>query len=79
MIFTSKIRLVPELFSWGNKNKSTSTFNTVHWLPYILARQNRSQATQAHQSNLIPLTDCTQNAHSMTVQRGQNAHYVPSL
>ena len=28
---------------------------------------------------LIPLTDWAQNAHSLTVQRGQNAHYVPSL
>ena len=27
----------------------------------------------------IPLTDWAHNAHSMTVQRGQNAHYVPSL
>ena len=29
--------------------------------------------------SLIPLTDWAQNAHSLTVQRGQNAHYVPSL
>ena len=29
--------------------------------------------------SLIPLTDRAQNAHSLTVQRGQNAHYVPSL
>ena len=28
---------------------------------------------------LIPLTDWAQNAHSLTVQRGQNAHYVPGL
>ena len=28
---------------------------------------------------VIPLTDWAQNAHSLTVQRGQNAHYVPSL
>ena len=28
---------------------------------------------------LIPLTDWTQNAHFFTVQRGQNAHNVPSL
>ena len=28
---------------------------------------------------LIPLTDWAQNAHSLTVQRGQNANYVPSL
>ena len=28
---------------------------------------------------LIPLTDWAHNAHSLTVQRGQNAHYVPSL
>ena len=27
----------------------------------------------------LPLTDWAQNAHSLTVQRGQNAHYVPSL
>ena len=27
----------------------------------------------------IPFTDWKSNAHSMTVQRGQNAHYVPSL
>ena len=29
--------------------------------------------------DLIPLTDWAQNAHSLTVQRGQNAHYMPSL
>ena len=31
---------------------------------------------------IIPLTDVVHNAHSLTVQRGQNAHYVhyvPSL
>ena len=26
---------------------------------------------------LIPFTDWESNAHSMTVQRGQNVHYVP--
>ena len=30
-------------------------------------------------TNLIPFTDWESNAHSMTVQRGQNAHYVSSL
>ena len=29
--------------------------------------------------SLIPFTDWESNAHSLTVQRGQNAHYVPSL
>ena len=29
--------------------------------------------------SVIPFTDWQSNAHSMTVQRGQNAHYVPSL
>ena len=28
---------------------------------------------------VIPLTDLVHNAHSLTVQRGQNAHYVLSL
>ena len=28
---------------------------------------------------LIPLTDWAQNVHSLTAQRGQNAHYVLSL
>ena len=33
-----------------------------------------------HPANVrIPLTDWAQNAHSLTVQRGQNVHYVPSL
>ena len=27
----------------------------------------------------IPFTDLKSNAHFMTFQRGQNAHYVPSL
>ena len=30
-------------------------------------------------TTLTPLNDLAQNAHSLTVQRGQNAHYVPSL
>ena len=29
--------------------------------------------------SIIPFTDWESNAHSMTVERGQNAHYVPSL
>ena len=45
----------------------------------------RQWVTQVYQAcivriveGLIPLTDWAQNAHSLTVQRGQNAHYVPT-